>query len=61
MKTKVTSSIKITLTTPICIKQLAYCANAQTKEIQTTNLAAPEGLKIDGNLQRMGLRFSGLQ
>ncbi len=53
MKTKVSSFIKLTSGILLLI---AYCsfAQAQKKEIQTVNLQAPEGLKIDGKLGEWG-------
>lgn len=56
MKTKVSSSIKITLLT-FAIAGVCNYAQAQKKEIQATNLQAPDGIKIDGKLTEWGFDF----
>jgi len=56
MKTKVPSSIKIALLT-FAVAGLCNYAHAQKKEIQVTNLQAPDGIKIDGKLTEWGFDF----
>jgi hypothetical protein len=56
MKTKVSSSIKLTLLTLLTGAFCSY-AQAQKKEVQATNLQAPDGIKIDGKLTEWGFDF----
>lgn len=56
MKTKVSSSIKLTLLTLLTTAFCTY-AQAQKKDVQATNLQAPDGIKIDGKLTEWGYDF----
>lgn len=56
MKTKVLSLTKLTFIT-LCITGMCNYAQAQKKDIQATNLQAPDGIKIDGKLNEWGFDF----
>jgi len=53
MKTKIQTSLKISLIS-LLVTSACLTVQAQKKDVQPTNLKAPEGIKIDGKLTEWG-------